>query len=94
VIATQLHWQSSFDLMCVCVTGFLEAAGANSIAATPAVASDDTKQRLAALQETKAELEAGPASDIGSSITLVWACMEALPRILTGAASLPCLWAL
>jgi hypothetical protein len=58
-----------------------------SVMATPAVASQDTKQRLLAVAQTKAELEAGQAADIGSSITLVWACMEALPRILTGALS-------
>jgi hypothetical protein len=66
-------------------TGFLEAAGAGSVMATPAVASEDTRQRLSAVAQTKAELEAGQAADIASSITLVWACMEALPRILTGA---------
>jgi hypothetical protein len=49
------------------------------------VASQETKQRLSAVEQTKAELDAGQAADIGSSITLVWACMEALPRILTGA---------
>ncbi len=66
--------------------GFLEAAGAGSVMATPAVVSQENKQRLSAVEQTKAELEAGQAADICSSITLVWACMEALPRILTGAA--------
>ena len=58
--------------------------------ATSAVESEDTRQRLSAVAQTKAELEAGQAADIGSSITLVWACMEALPRILTGAPCLIC----
>ena len=71
-------------------TGFLEAAGTGSVTATPAVASQETKQRLSAVAQTKAELEAGQAADIGSSITLVWACMEALPRILTGAPRFIC----
>lgn len=64
--------------------GFLEATDAGTIAATTTVASPDTARRLASVEARKAELEAGPAADIGSSITLVWACMEALPRILTG----------
>ncbi len=55
-----------------------------SAAATAAAVSEATAARMASIAETKLRLEQGPARDILSSITLVWACMEALPRIVTG----------
>ena len=44
----------------------------------------DNEATAAGIPETKLRLEQGPARDILSSITLVWACTQALPRILTG----------
>lgn len=75
------QYSKAITLRCA---GFLDIDDAGIAVATAAVASSDTARRLALVEATKAELEAGPAVDIVSSIALVWTCMEALPRILTG----------
>ena len=66
-------------------TGFVELQPDGTAAATVAATSDATAARMAAIPQTKFQLEQGPSRDILSSITLVWACTEALPHILTGA---------
>ena len=50
--------------------------------ATDAVATAACSPEL--LQAAKAALEAGPAQALQANITLVWACMQALPGILQG----------
>ena len=69
--------------------GFVETHADGSAAATAAAVSEATTARIVGIADTKMRLEQGPAQDILSSITLAWACMEALPRILTGDRGIP-----
>lgn len=52
--------------------------------ATAEVVSEETQRRLREAADTRARLLAGPAAAIDSSIVLVWECMQALPKLLTG----------
>ena len=64
--------------------GFVAMHDDGSVAATASVVSEVTAAHMATIAETKLRLEQGPARDILSSMNLVWACTEALPRILSG----------
>jgi len=65
--------------------GFVKTADtAGRFTATVDVSSAETRAQLGRLQETADELASSIVPDLASNVKLIWACMQALPQILTG----------
>lgn len=64
--------------------GFVKVDEDGTATATTAVTSAETQRQLREAADTRASLLAGPGTAFDSSTVLVWECMQALPKILTG----------
>ena len=72
-------------IMCINpLSGFVTIREDGTAVATALVSSETTASRMATVQATKVKLLNGPACNIDSSIQLAWACLKALPKIITG----------
>lgn len=79
------HDRLASELLAVLVAaGFLSTDAAGVFTATPGVDSPATSAVLQQLPATAERLAADIVPQLRSNILLIWACMEALPRILTG----------
>lgn len=80
----------NFVLCVTALPGFVDLREDGTAVATPLVGSEITTSRMANIQQTKEQLQNGPACDIDSSIQLAWACLKALPLIITGEHTFHC----
>ena len=81
------HDRLASELISILVSaGFLKPAdAAGRFIATVKVSSSEEVAERGRLQETAEELANTIVPDLASNVKLIWVCMQALPRILTGA---------